>query len=39
MFEYTKGSAGKYKMIQDKIIEKLAQWKNKSPVDNSSGLK
>lgn len=39
MFEYTKGSAGKYKMIQDKIIEKLAQWKNKSPVDKSSGLK
>ena len=25
MFEYTKGGAGKYKMIQDEIIEKLAR--------------
>ena len=28
MFEYTKGGASKFKSIQDKIIEILANWKN-----------
>jgi D-alanyl-D-alanine carboxypeptidase/D-alanyl-D-alanine-endopeptidase (penicillin-binding protein 4) len=38
IFEYTKGSASKYKSIQDRIIEKLARWKNKNPDGSSSGL-
>ena len=38
MFEFTNGGANKYKSIQDRIIEKLAEWKNKNPDVNSSGL-
>ena len=39
MFEFTKGGARKYRDIQDNIIELVARWENKSPDDNSSGLK
>jgi len=31
MFEFTKGGAGKYRDIQDRIIELLTTWKEKSP--------
>jgi D-alanyl-D-alanine carboxypeptidase/D-alanyl-D-alanine-endopeptidase (penicillin-binding protein 4) len=37
MFEFTKGGARKYRHIQDRIIESLAGWENKSP--ESTGLK
>jgi len=38
MFEFTKGGANKYKSIQDRIIEKIAKWKNENPDVDSSGL-
>ena len=31
MFEFNKGGARKYRNIQDRIIETLAGWENKSP--------
>lgn len=37
MFEFAKGGARKYRDIQDRIIESLAGWENKSP--ESTGLK
>ena len=38
MFEFTKGGANKYKSIQDRVIEKIARWKNENPDVDSSGL-
>jgi hypothetical protein len=31
MFEFNKGGARQYRNIQDRIIETLASWENKSP--------
>ena len=38
MFEFKKGGARKYRDLQDRIIEVLADWKNESPDIDSSGL-
>jgi len=38
MFEFKKGGARKYRDLQDRIIEVLADWKNESPDKDSSGL-
>ena len=39
MFEFTKGGARKYRDLQDKIIEVLADWKSESLDKDSSRLK
>jgi len=38
MFEFKKGGARKYRDLQDRIIEVLADWKSEGPDKDSSGL-